>query len=251
MFTENSEIITTIIAGSSAMVIMVFFIVISVLLYNNRRKMYLQEIEITEKNHENRVIQLQMEIKDETTGKISRELHDNIGQKLSAAKLMIGHAEMEGSEEVETILGDIIADVRNLSRSLKTESKLKEGLVASLKYQAGILSKSGDFDVHTKFDKEPHLSELENLTIYRICQECFQNIVKHSKANEVWVETKNSPVFSFVVKDNGVGLDQSQLSYGAGLDNMKQRCDQIGYDLIIQSEGNYGLSTTIKSKSHE
>lgn len=252
MLQENTDIIATIIASSLVMGFLIVFIIIGTLLYNNRQKFFAQEQKLTKQKHENQIINIQLEIGKETTEKISRELHDNIGQKLSAAKLMIGHLDVSSEhEEVGHILGDVISDVRNLSRALKTESKLKDGLIASLEYQATLLSKSGDIEVETDFKDEPDLTELENLTIYRICQECIQNIVKHSKATNVWIETSNEPSFSFSVRDNGIGLDKEKLSFGAGLDNIEERCTQINYEFSIESTLESGTTITIKKNPHE
>lgn len=223
------------------------FFVILVVLYNNRQRFFKQEKELLQQSYENRIIQTKLEIAEDTAQKISRALHDNIGQKLSAAKLLSGNPGTS-TDDIKEILGEVINDVRDLSRTLKTEPKINKGLIPGLNYLADLLSQQG-ITVSLNLGAEPELDVVEKLTIYRVCQEAIQNILKHANAKEVSIASALTDTdFVLTITDKGKGFNKEEITLGSGLDNMQNRCESIGAEFKIESKQGEGCKITVTKK---
>ena len=223
------------------------FFVILVVLYNNRQRFFKQEKELLQQSYENRIMQTKLEIAEDTAQKISRALHDNIGQKLSAAKLLSGNPGTS-SEDIKEILGEVINDVRDLSRTLKTEPKINKGLIPGLYYLADLLKQQG-INVDESLGDEPQLDVVEKLTMYRVCQEAVQNILKHANAKQVSITSKaTTNTFKLIIIDDGKGFNKTTVTLGSGLENMQNRCESIGVEFKIDSTPNNGCTIIITKK---
>lgn len=237
MFSQEAEI-QVVIIGSIALGLFAVFFIILVALYNNRQRMYNQEKKLLQQDYENRIMQTKLEIAEDTAQKISRSLHDNIGQKLSAAKLLAGNT------DIKDILGEVINDVRDLSSTLKSEPKINKGLNPGLTYLAELLEKQ-EIETTCNLGDEPDLDLVEKLTIYRVCQEAVQNILKHANAKKVTITSKSGDTFELTITDDGVGYADSADKKGSGLTNMQQRCAGINAKLAIDTSKGKGCTITI------
>jgi two-component system sensor histidine kinase UhpB len=162
---------------------------------------------------------------------LGAELHDNVNQILTSAMLFLNLAESEEKDKTTLlkhargILGNAMNEIRKLSHSLIPPSLNAESLSEALTRIVDNTRKSG-LTVHsevTRFD-EDILSEKMKLTIYRIIQEQFNNINKHSKAKSISVQLllKNGQLI-LTIKDDGVGFDPSKSLKGVGLTNIRTR----------------------------
>ncbi|MEL7341196.1 MAG: ATP-binding protein, partial [Bacteroidota bacterium] len=85
------------------------------------------------------------------------------------------------------------------------------------------------------------------LSLYRICQEALQNIIKHAMANEVNLQlVKDSELLQLTIEDNGKGFDPEQQHAGYGLNNMKTRAQALGGLLFIDSQPGKGSVITVQ-----
>lgn len=184
--------------------------------------------------------------------RIARELHDEIGQTLTAAALRAEHrAERSGDAhpefaELAEIVQQSLADVRRISLELRPGPLEELGLVNALISLCARVSEQTGMRVHRQFGGEiPELSSEVELAIYRIAQEALTNAIRHSGALDVTVSlarADNQLVLS--VTDNGRGLPAEPIA-GGGLVGMRERALLVGGELEIKPGVDGGTSVTL------
>jgi signal transduction histidine kinase len=204
--------------------------------------------------YEQTILQSQLEIQEQTFKNISQEIHDNIGQVLSLAKLnlnTIPHTEnAETITLTEELLGKAISDLRDLSRSLNSEKITDIGICEAIKHELSIVEKVAR--IKTLFicsDEEISLSSEQTIIAFRMMQEILNNIIKHAKATQITAEiTTNSSSTSIYITDNGKGFDTDKLKTtetGIGLKSIRQRCELINASCTINTAPGKGTAIQI------
>ena len=187
---------------------------------------------------------------DEERSRISKDLHDDIGQSLAVVKSKLNlftTGKITQLEGVDTEIGDILEQTRVLSHQLHPTALEKIGLERALN---SIIEKTqAATDMLCNFDFELDGKELDLNTssqIYRIIQECISNTIKHAHASalKVSVERKNDELI-VQYRDNGIGISDSQQKLGLGLLTIQERTAIIGGKLELKTGTNKGISLTI------
>jgi two-component system sensor histidine kinase UhpB len=185
--------------------------------------------------------------------RIARELHDEIGQTLTAVALRAEHAaSREKLEQAELAkLADIVQhaldDVRRISRELRPEALDELGLRGALVALCSRLEQQGVLRIHRNLDGSlPPLAPDVELAIYRIAQEALTNAMRHSDASDVTVSlTRSHGELMLRVSDNGRGLP-TEMSEGSGLAGMRERALLIGGLLQIEQGAEGGVAVTLR-----
>ncbi len=197
--------------------------------------------------------------------RISRDLHDDLGQSLMALKMQlraIGKRmppDLPKSKEEITAAGnyvdEIVENVRRLSRALRPSVIEDFGLPVALKYLSEDFSEQHEIQVFLDLEDIKDLIPNEaQIIIYRIFQESLTNIGKYAQAARVDLSIRKSGgLLFFSIQDNGVGFDLSQvlgqdaLHRGVGLAAMEERMRMLGGTLEITSRQGEGtcISFTI------
>jgi signal transduction histidine kinase len=200
----------------------------------------------------------QQEIQEQTLKNISQEIHDNIGQGLSLAKLNINTMDAYDAVGLQDkisaskhLITKAIQDLRALSKSLNTDYVTDLGLLRSVEYELEMIQKSGGYVVQCDVDGQVYrLDPKKELIIFRIVQEVLQNIIRHAEATAIEVRMTFDPkIVSLQISDNGKGFDASQLGtknyegFGLGLRNMHNRAKII--DAGFQVSSTIGKGTTV------
>ena len=182
------------------------------------------------------LLRSQVAIQEQAFNNISSEIHDNIGQSLSLAKLNLGTVEPELAGPVyekircsRELVGRAITDLRNLSRKLSAEMISQEGLEEAIRKELVIMSRTGRVRTRLKqqgrsfrFDRQ------KEIIIFRLFQELIAGIVSHGDAKTVIVRLYYGPqVFNLIVSDDGRAMTEEEL-HGAGIRNMQSRALLIG-----------------------
>lgn len=206
---------------------------------------------------ENRVIQEQQDEKikisilesgNHMLKNLSKELHDDIGQKLSVINFSIENLKVKNpeNEELSDVRGAIVEisdSLRDLSHWLNDFSLRNISLRDIFYTEINRLNKIDrihfDYKTINCDDQNSKTSLEENVILYRCFQECINNILKHSQATEVQVTLDCGSGTLLKIKDNGIGFNTGKLS-GIGIKNLKDRSKIIGYDCVIMSEPNKG-----------
>lgn len=191
--------------------------------------------------------------------KFSRELHDGINQQLVSLKLRIelaekkmGHANTQQSalgdlDIASTILNSTIQEVRQISHNLRPVMLDDLGLHPALRGLIEQFSEHTGIQVKMDFGLD-HVEVSDDIetTIYRITQECLNNIDKHAGAQSVQIQVKYAhDRIYFSVIDNGCGFNTKVAQdKGIGLINMKERVEVIGGTLALHSSPDQGATVS-------
>lgn len=189
---------------------------------------------------------------DEERLRISRDLHDDIGQSLSIAKSKVNlfkKGQIDNLEGLEENLGDIIQQARMLSHRLHPSYLEKIGLKRSIVSLLDKIEKNTGIITSYEIDSSvDNLSLVKQTQVYRILQECINNTIKHAEAKSVKVlVNKEEDEFIFVYRDNGKGVDlSSSKNQGLGMMTIKERVSKLKGKLQLLSQPKKGFYLTIK-----
>jgi len=254
MFSSTSQsIIIFIVVCTIIILVLITFITIIIYKYQKKQNIYFKNIEELEIRHKNTLLESQLEIQEQTFQNISREIHDNIGQKLTLAKLHLNTLDSLSNlkslqvEESVKMIGEAINDLSDISRSMSSEILLNNGLIKALEFEAGLLNKTNLYNINLLVSGETvFLESNKELILFRIAQEALNNIIKHSGASSIdlHLDYKNDSLI-LSVNDNGRGFDPlNNKKMCTGLTNIKKRTSMLNGICSIESEINSG--TTIK-----
>lgn len=187
---------------------------------------------------------------DDERSRISKDLHDDIGQSLSVAKSKINlynKGQLDSVEDMEESLGELIQQVRVLSHELHPSFLEKIGLKRSIISLLDKIEKSTQLITSYKlFDEIDKLDLHIQNQLYRITQESINNTIKHAEAKSIKVTLKTvGNSFFYIYRDNGKGFDSS-LDLGFGISAMKERSNKIGGKFSLFSEPGKGVKMIIK-----
>ena len=204
---------------------------------------------ILKEKYDQEILKSQIEVQNQTLQHIGRELHDNIGQLLSVAKINLNVleesniAEHEYIKQTNEIISQSINDLRALTKSLDGDFVKDFGLEESISHELQRIRKTKKFETEISVlgTKRKLGYEIE-IVIFRIVQEALNNALKHSKAKNIDVVLQYFPsTFELTIKDNGSGFDLENVQSktiefsGAGLRNMHKRMELIGGKCTIKS----------------
>ncbi|GEO03139.1 hypothetical protein AAE02nite_08030 [Adhaeribacter aerolatus] len=250
-----------IVIGSTLLMLLVSsFVVVFIFIHRSQYNKHLKEKEEIKNAFEQEILKAQLEMQEQTLHTLSQEIHDNIGQVLSLAKLNLNTIlladDNPAAPKINTtkeLVGKAIQDLRNLSKSLNTDHISQKKLSEALQLELDMIGKTGVFktSLHVEGTEEP-FDPQKQLILYRMVQEALQNIIKHAKAGCIWVELKYLPEgLELRIQDDGTGFDLAALQNpdvkekGTGLGNMYHRARLLGADLSIQSQLGKGTLTQL------
>lgn len=189
--------------------------------------------------------------RQEERKRISRDLHDGLGQLLSSAKLkleVMDKAREGKKKNVEDAL-DLILRAGNEMRNVLNDLQPKEiddyGLVISLELL--IENLKNDYTLNVDFSVinfEGFENRHKDVLLYRIIQEAFTNIVKHSKASSAKLKIeRNNKLLNIEIIDDGIGISDESLGKldSFGVENMKERCELLDGKFTFRSAPEQGV----------
>jgi len=180
--------------------------------------------------------------------RLSRELHDELGQALTIQLISLHNLQEEISvpgdalyERLQTLYDQTNEIYENLHQFVQD---LRPPALNALSLKNAIQTYCTEFTRRTGlpivFDADqafPELSNLYNITLYRVLQEALTNIVKHAQANKIWVELSvDGDMIALIVQDNGHGFEyEKSQSEGIGLTSLRERLTIAGGRFKITS----------------
>ncbi len=194
-------------------------------------------------------------VRDDERVAISRELHDDLGQALTAVKIDLGSIRQSVSDQeiivklskVSALVTDTIKTVQRLTSQLRPEIIDDLGLEAAIEWYSTEFARRNQVEVLLDLDQELSFSHKASHIIFRIMQESLTNIARHSKATQVDISlSKLADKIQLSIADNGIGITEPSITSGKsfGLISMKERAASLGGSLEIIPETKYG--TTIR-----
>ena len=254
--TTTQNIILFIVLSTILILLLVCLIVFFVYRYQQKQNAYFKNLEEIRVAHDNILLQSQVEMQEMTFENISREIHDNIGQKLALAKLLLNTLPYNVidklQEQVESsvnILSEVVNELSNLSRSMSNEFVLENGIIKATETALTQIKKS---DVYTTnfqyFGESVYMNINRELILFRVIQESLHNIIKHAEAKHIDVKLRYGVnTLALQIADNGKGFPISNDCHtGTGIKNMQKRIRLLNGSYIIDSKASMGTIIKIE-----
>jgi len=192
---------------------------------------------------------------DERTG-IAREIHDELGQALTALKLdvaWIGRRVGQTADvvaklaEMSELTDRVIASVRRISAELRPGILDDVGLAAALEWQASEFEARTGIAVRVRTDLgQARLDRGLTTTVFRIYQEALTNVSRHSRASRVEVSLAvGGGVLKLDVVDNGIGVPDVMPRHGLGVTGMQERAKRLGGECTVTRREGDGTAVSL------
>ncbi len=244
----KTEYIVSIIIFNLFFIVFIVSIIIFIKQYRLKKKehaimLYNQQIE-----HQKELLSTQIEIQTQTMQHIGREIHDNIGQKLTLASLYAQQIVFENKnnqnqniESIGALINDSLIELRQLSKSLTDNTIESETIVTLLQSECEKVNTIKTCNL--TFNKPASniaISYQIKSVLVRITQEFIQNSIKHANCNVISLNLHvTNTNLKLILEDDGNGFDvKKTFSSGIGLNNMKKRTEVIGGNYSLQSSKN-------------
>ena len=185
---------------------------------------------------------------EEERQRISRELHDDLGQALTTHLLSLRNLQEDLSIPVEEMFAqlqalynqsyEVLVKIRRLARDLRPPVLDALGLKVAMQTYCTEFTRRTHLPVIFEAEASlPELPDAYNIALYRTLQEALTNVVKHAQASQVWVElSREDETVNLTVQDNGIGMDEeTSTSNGIGLAGLRERITVVGGTLNISS----------------
>lgn len=244
------------IIGTLTIIVFLVFIVLILIEYRRRQVRHITEkLELRHK-YQSEVLQTRIEVQEQSFRHFSEEVHDNIAQVLSLARLKLykvaGKTTDEtvrtGIESSNELIGKTLNDLRNLSHVLNGSLVAKIPLAESIEKELNYIHEASGANAVLTITGHPYDVDAEKkLLIFRIVQEATGNALKHGAADTINIVLGYMPgQLTVRITDNGKGFDTQlmQESKGLGLHNMQVRAGMLG-SLHLTSELNKGTTLTL------
>ena len=206
--------------------------------------------------HQKELLATQIEIQLQTMQHIGREIHDNVGQKLTLASLYTQQLAFENKapqvneriENISKIINESLRELRELSRSL-TDNTVETATIYQLISHE--VKKIKDLNLcSVNFDcnlPKKELSYTQKAFLIRIIQEFLQNSMKHAACQLITIQLHfDASTLQLIIQDDGKGFDvNATKSTGIGLINMKKRTELLAGTFNLESKLNQGTQLTV------
>jgi len=185
--------------------------------------------------------------------RISRELHDDLGQALTTHLLALRNLQEDLSLPAEKIFErlqslhdqsyEMLVKIRTLARDLRPPVLDTLGLKVAMQTYCTEFTRRTHLPVIFEADASlPQFPDIYDITLYRVLQEALTNIIKHAQGSQVWVDLSTEDDFvNLTVQDNGIGFSEEESkSNGIGLTGLRERITIAGGTLNINSTPKLG-----------
>ncbi len=242
---------TAILIASIVLVVIIILLIALFTIFQKRKNSLLLLQKESEKKFEKAIAETQIEIREETLRNISWELHDNIGQLLTLAKIQVNVAQDDPNklQEVTDTITKSLIELRSLSKLINPDAIKSLSLTEAITMEIERFNRLQFIQATITSNQEVKvLDDKAEIIIFRILQEFFTNTIKHSKASNLDVHVHYDEEKLIInAKDDGIGFDigNTQTKQGIGLSNMQNRGKLIDADVKLTSKKDQGTSITL------
>ncbi len=209
----------------------------SLYLISANRRIFAELELLSERRRE--VAQQLIATREATLHHISRELHDELGQVLTAMGSMVGRAGRQAPEdstlradlwEVREIAQQTLEKVRALSQTLHPSMLEEAGLDKTIEWYLSTVERQLGLKVeYERSGSGPPVGDTIGIHVYRVLQEALNNVARHSGATEAWVRLQlEADRLQLEVEDHGRGLASTRFRRGLGIVTMRERAELLG-----------------------
>lgn len=195
---------------------------------------------------------------EEERRKLSRELHDHVGQTLTALRMELGRIErlrVPGNDRIAAALGEarslvdeVVRTVRDLALGLRPSMLDDFGLQAALEWHVRDLTRRSGLAVALEISGDfTDLVDQQKTCIYRVVQETLTNCVRHSRARRVTVSvSRRSEGLDLAIADDGIGIDRLRPAQGLGLKGIEERVRELAGTMTIDTAVDAGTTVRVR-----
>ncbi len=206
---------------------------------------------------QNDLLRAILETQESERHRLAEDLHDSVGQVLSAVKLNLHRLDKTCASDGESLplltntrklIDECIQEIRSIIQNVKPPLLTDFGLAEALNDLSMKIERTTGISVsfHNDIAQRRFGAEVE-VTLYRIVQELIGNTIKHANANLIQIKLFVTDQFLHLsFKDNGNGFDASGTKNGSGLKNMQSRTDFIKGTIMIEGKPGHGMEAEVK-----
>jgi signal transduction histidine kinase len=254
MFQTDREIFVTILLGALLFIILSSVIIWVIFNYKRRQQKHFLEISGMSEEFKKQLMQSQIEVQEATFSALSKELHDNVGQLLSSARMLLGVTERELPDAPNTLIvanetiGKAMQELRSFSKMLDKEWIEQFDFIENITSEVNRINSAGNLKATFSHDGPFCLKAEEQTILFRIVQEAVQNAVKHSCAKNISISIRQeNEVLEVMIRDDGKGFEEcNNDKNGIGIRNIKHRARLLGGEANWQSSAETGTTITIQ-----
>jgi signal transduction histidine kinase len=234
---------------------LVAIVLTSLYLIRSNRQLFARLADLSEQRSD--LAQKLISTQESTLRHISRELHDEFGQVLTAIGSMLRRAGKQAGEgtpldgdlkEVREVAQATLNNIRTLSQALHPVLLEEAGLESTLDWYIPTVGRQAGIELHYEKSGKPFPVEPgAGVHIYRVLQEALNNVSRHSGARDAWVRLKylaNS--LELEVEDHGSGFVAEKMPRGIGLVAMRERAELIGGTLAVTARPQGGTQVRLE-----
>jgi two-component system NarL family sensor kinase len=235
---NSEEILTSIVSTTLLVLLLTSGIIITFFISGRQRVRQRVELAETKLTFERELRQVETEVSEHIMSQFAQELHDNIGQLLTATHIQIENQKLDhptladGFKTIEIYLGEITQQLRLLSRTMNHDYLGHIGLFSALQLEVERLRALRRFTIHWQaVEGVSYLEKNQELMVFRIFQEITQNALRHSGAKNLYISIALNMGFKLTVRDDGQGFDKESIfssGKASGLRNIIKRATLAG-----------------------
>jgi len=221
--------------------------------FKNRKRTQYLKLQALQMEQKKKITQAVMQAEEDERKRIAGDLHDSVAQKIVAAKLNlevlgnqlngIGEPGKKIYSNINSLLEESTTEVRNLSHSMMPQAFALSGLANTIK---NFLDKIETTELSVHFSAEGDFTDIKEntaLMIYRIIQECVQNVLKHARATKLDISVmKENNELDITIEDNGIGFntESTGIAESNGIKNIRTRIQYLNGKCDINSSPGNG-----------
>jgi signal transduction histidine kinase len=195
---------------------------------------------------------------EEERKKLSRELHDHVGQMLTALRMELGRVDrLRSSTDTRLadavaasrqLVDDMVRTVRDLALGLRPSMLDDFGLQAALEWHVRDFSRRYGLPAQLDVDGDlDNLPDAHRTCVYRVVQEALTNCIRHAAPNRIDVRVRgNAGALEVVIADDGVGFDPESRPSGLGLRGIEERVRELEGTMTLRTAAGAGTTLTIR-----
>lgn len=189
--------------------------------------------------------------------RLARELHDSVAQSLYSISLYVGatasllsdgqaSAAAEHLEELKGMTREALGEMRQLIFELRPTVVEQQGLAAAIQARLQSVERRSGLTVTWRMEGIEQLPVEHARELYGIAQESLNNVLKHSRAHQLWARLRCTPArVCLEIVDDGVGFDPKTVARGLGMRGMRERAASIGAELRVTSRPGKGTRVRV------
>jgi signal transduction histidine kinase len=250
---DISTEVQLIVIASAFFLLVAIGLIMLILIYQKKQLRHIFEKKQLQNQYNEAILKSRIESQEATLKNVSQEIHDNIGQLLNSARLILGTLQRQAApepvliKEAEGTVAKAIQDLRMLTKSLNHEWLEQFNFYENLEAEVNRINASRQITIHVEHNGIIEMPTERQLVLFRIVQEAIQNVLKHGEASTITIQAGQlDSLFTISIADNGKGFDVNDASrHGFGIMTMKERVALMNGQIDLTS-GREGTTVSIK-----